>query len=653
MKCKLCVGLLSCALVFTATAFTGIAHGQANVNEGLETAFVYVDGNVGSDSNPGTQALPFKTVGKGASVAMSNNQNGIGTRVTINPAIYREAITLNHSSSNTSLPITIEAAGTGGVQISGADVWTGWQPLSGNANIYTHAWPYAWGLCPTTAGSPFEQDIVLRREMIFVNGTMLTQVLSLPALIEGTFLVDESSGTAYIFPPLGTNIGSATVEVSTRNNLFETYGLTNFVVRGITFEKGNDCRNNDTVTFNGGNNIIIDNDAFNWNNSGGIGINGVTFFTIRDNIALHNGQRGFKSYQSKDGFWTGDEGDYGNWRGSQGGIYAWSAGGFYFFGQHDNTVSNLKMYYNMAHGVHWDTDNANVTATSLIAAYNLQDGLVVEKSEGPVSIADSKVCFNAPISLYYNGGILLRVSTYVTLTGNSIASNDIGQITMVGIQGGVPIEVTNYETGQQYNLLTQNLTMESNVIAGGANEQLFDDFDQAGTAWTDFQTTLTSDHNKWWNASVAQPFTEPVPNYFTLIDWSQWLSQTGQDVHSVFEAPTTDPTIPCQKQADAPDFWFINYNLGSVTVTAGTPAVYTMFLIPIGGFNGTTYFTSSGITSIPGTTRSWSQSSLTGSGTVTFTINTSTKTPAGTYPITVAARSGSMTRTGTFSLIVQ
>jgi len=39
------------------------AWGQAKVNENLETASIYVDVKVGSDSNPGTQTAPFKTIG--------------------------------------------------------------------------------------------------------------------------------------------------------------------------------------------------------------------------------------------------------------------------------------------------------------------------------------------------------------------------------------------------------------------------------------------------------------------------------------------------------------------------------------------------------------------------------------------------------------
>jgi hypothetical protein len=648
MKSTLTLGLLSFAV-----AFSGIARGQANVNESLETAFVYVDGNTGSDSNPGTQALPFQTVGKAASVAISNNQHGIGTRVTINPAIYREALQLDSSSSMTSLPITFQAATKGQVEISGADVWTGWQTYSGNPNVYTHAWPYAWGQCPRAATGPTEQAINLRREMIFVNQVLLTQVLTSSQLTPGTFFVDETNAIVYIYPALGTNISTANVEVGTRNRLFIGNGLTNIVLRGLRFEKGNDCRDNDTVQFNGGNNILIDADGFNWNNAGAFGVNGAAAFTVRNSLAMHNGQRGFKTYQAKKGAWAADEADYNNWRGAQGGIYGWAGGGFYFFSQHNNAVSNLKMFFNMSHGVHWDTDNANDTAVSLIASSNLLDGLVVEKSEGPILITKSHVCFNAPISLYYDGGLALRASTFVTLTGNSIANNYVSQIPLIGIQGGVPMPVTNYETGQQYELLTTNLTMRGNVVQGLAGQQLFDDFDQSGAAWTGFQSTLVSDRNTWWSNSVAQPFTVPVPNYYTMLDWTNWLSVTGQDVDSTFAAPAVDPTIPCQVAPDAPDYWFVDFDNGALAVTAGTAAKYTLLLLPIGGFNGQTFFTSNGVSSIPGAALSWSKGSLTGAGTVTFTVKTGSATPKGSYPVTLAAQSGNLTRTVTVFLNVQ
>src|SRR5580704_1808244 len=82
---------------------TTVAWGQANVDESKETAYVYVNGNKGSDSNPGTQLAPFKTIGRAASVAVTNNQQGVGTRVTILPGTYREGITYWGGPKDTAL----------------------------------------------------------------------------------------------------------------------------------------------------------------------------------------------------------------------------------------------------------------------------------------------------------------------------------------------------------------------------------------------------------------------------------------------------------------------------------------------------------------------------------------------------------------------
>ncbi len=647
---------LACSAVFLlAGVFPHAAVGQANVNESLETVFLYVDGTNGSDSNPGTQAAPFKTVGKGLSVAVANNRQGIGTRVTVNPGIYREALSASTNSKSTTLPITIQAATNNTVVVSGADVWTGWQPYSANPLIYTNAWPYAWGLCPRASSGPAEQAINLRREMIFVNNVMLTQVLALNQMAPGTFFVDETGGTVYIYPSATTNIATATVEAGTRAQLFTGYSLSNFVVRGMRFEQGNACRYNDAVMFNNANNVLFEADGFNRNNAGGFGINASQNFTIRISTANHNGERGFKSNATKNGVWVNDTANYDNWRGAQGGIYGWAGGGFYFYSQHGSTLQNIRTFFNPSHGVHWDTDNRDIIAKSFVSAYNLRTGLVLEKAQGPFTLANSSVCFNSPLLGFTDGGMVLRTSTYVTLTGNAFANNYVGQLPLIGVQGGTPTSpFTDFETGQVYNLLNENLTMRSNTIVGGAGEQLFYDFDQAGAAWTDLVSSLTSDNNTYWNGSVAQPFTVPVPNWFTSIDWPTFTSMTGQDAHSTFAPPTTDPTIPCQVSPDAPDFWFISYETGSVNALPGVPAKFDMFLIPLGNFKGKITVSAFGLDQIPGgATGSWSKTQLTNSGTTTFTVTTSSSTPVGMYPVMMEATVGSVTRTSTAWLNVQ
>src|SRR5262249_9195904 len=158
---------------------------------------------------------------------------------------YREAVTLLVSGKDTTLPITFQAATTGTAIVSGADVWTGWKVYRGSSSIYTNIWPNKWGLCPLDSGSdsaPPEEDIVRRREMIVVNGSLTTQVMTLSAMRVATFYVDETHGTVYLWPPAGTNMNSATVEVPSRANLFTINGKSNIVLRGMTFQNANSCR---------------------------------------------------------------------------------------------------------------------------------------------------------------------------------------------------------------------------------------------------------------------------------------------------------------------------------------------------------------------------------------------------------------------------
>src|ERR1700730_3232071 len=112
------LSLFSASVLLPVTAFA-----QANVNESLETAFVYVDGAIGSDSNPGPQALPLKTIGTATAMAASNNSASIGTRITINPGTYRESIALG--VNRTSLPITFQAATNRKVTVSGRQILPG------------------------------------------------------------------------------------------------------------------------------------------------------------------------------------------------------------------------------------------------------------------------------------------------------------------------------------------------------------------------------------------------------------------------------------------------------------------------------------------------------------------------------------------------
>src|SRR5215831_3376156 len=168
--------LRALSLSLLTLGFVRTAAAQATVNESLELYSFWVDVNTGSDSNPGTQSKPFKTISYAASQAVANIQAGKGTHVWINDGTYRQSITISGSNDDTTYPITLEATHHGKAIVSGGILYTGWTQYSANHSIYTNAWNNNWGLCATVPGcdtSSYPQpDIMLRQEVVAVNGTV-------------------------------------------------------------------------------------------------------------------------------------------------------------------------------------------------------------------------------------------------------------------------------------------------------------------------------------------------------------------------------------------------------------------------------------------------------------------------------------------------
>jgi Right handed beta helix region len=628
-----------------------LAWSQANIDESRETATLYVDAIKGSDSNPGTSQLPLKTIGAAATKAVSNNQAGVGTKVIIRAGTFRESVTMTSSGKDTTFPITFQAATTGTAIISGADVWTGWKVYNGNTNIYTHTWANKWGLCELDGGTgnpPPEQDIVRRREMTIVNGVVMSQVMSLSAMRVGTFYVNESNSTIYLWPPTGTNINTATVEIGMRPDLFTLNGKSNIVLRGLTFQYSNPCRKDAVVDVtNAANNILVDNTFFYWNNSSPLRFTHTTYMTIQDSVFNHNGSRGAKGINTKYDLWQNNQFNFNGWRGAQGVYYYWGAAGIHFNGAHDQTLKNNTAAYNQTFGFHWDTDAQNVTADSLVAPQNQLAAGFIEQSEGPLTVSNSSFCNGNPSTGTNNVGFEARNSTNVTLTGNTFLNN-VDQLLVLGTAGGV--RITNWETGQNYNLITNNLMLTNNIISGGSS--VFSDGALGGADWIAFAKNFNSDYNTWWNTN-SKAFIVPVPANWSTLDFAGWKLLTGEDVHSVFQKPSNPGTACNNILPDKADFWFImDAFSGYQTVTRGKSITFTASVVPL-KFTGTVTLASDGVQNIPGATASFNPGTIVTSGSSTFTVTTSPTTPKGSYNITLLATNASVTKTMTVNVTVQ
>jgi hypothetical protein len=77
-----------------------------------------------ANSNDGSAGKPYKTIHAALQVALANKKNRIGTRVLIQPGLYRETILdepgYGSPDTDTSAPLIIEAAVKGKVIVSGA-----------------------------------------------------------------------------------------------------------------------------------------------------------------------------------------------------------------------------------------------------------------------------------------------------------------------------------------------------------------------------------------------------------------------------------------------------------------------------------------------------------------------------------------------------
>ncbi|MGI9534754.1 MAG: right-handed parallel beta-helix repeat-containing protein [Thermodesulfobacteriota bacterium] len=474
-----------------------------------------------SDTNPGTAELPLKTISIAAGIADDFKKANVSTTVLIHPGTYRESINFPFINDKSQAKMIFEASEKGKVIVSGSDIWTDWDKQQ-NSNIYSHDWPFDWG----TVKNPWEslgqnlEEIVLRREMIFVNGEKLTQVLSKNELEEKSFYVSESQNNVLIMPPKGVDVNDSIIEVAVRSGLFIVKNRINLELRGIVFQHDNNGVDHSAVEIDNSPNLILEDCSFVWNNWGGLGLFNTTILTARRNIANHNGGRGMSAYKIKKLLFEGNETSYNNWRGVRGGFIGFAVSGLKHLRIHGGVYKNHTSIGNATRGFWLDFDNTNIVIENAIWKDNLKDAIFIEANEGPISIIDSAICNNKD----GRGAIIGGNSENVTLKGNLIYNNGNSQIQ---IEGGNARNSNNWETGESFTLDSIGWIIEDNVIVGSGNDQLL--IERIGS--NNFLENFVSDGNIWIN-SADEVFKASRSK---ITDFDGWKSETEQDQDSVFE----------------------------------------------------------------------------------------------------------------------
>ena len=628
------------ALSLAALAIAGPnARSQANVVEN-QTTLLYVDAAKGSDSNSGTSSSPLKTIQAAVNKANTNNQKKIGTKVIVNAGIYRETVSVNPVSNQTTVPLTIQAAVTGTAIISGANTLSNWATDTQYSAAYQTSWSPTAGTCPLPSGWPSGfSSIALHTEMVFVNGVPLTQVLSHSQLRAGTFYIDEGAGQLHLWPAPGTNMQTAVVEAATRQKTLSVVGRTNVVLRGLSFMQAANCINTSGATVTSSSNVLIDSVQANWNNWGGLGVFSSNDVTVQNSLANYNGGVGFQGSKDQNTLYSFNETDYNNWRGAQAAFYEWGMGGTKFFQMRSTTVQDHFSYNNQAEGLWFDTDNKNITVNNATLVGNVTAALQIERNEGPVTLENSHLCSSGV-------GVNLLTSEEVKIENNLFYNNGAtnkyqAQIYLAGQAGGITI--TDWQTGQSYDLVTKGLVLSGNTSVDGATGQNVFGTYVSGSDWTDFATTLQASNNVWYDPYVTSSFK--VVNGH-LVNLAGWQSIVGTDYSSRWGAPATSPTaacaIPAAKYAD----FNVVVNAGTYTMSSGKVAATAR--LRSFGFGAVNL----SVTGLPsGVTASIGNGSLV-SGAATITFSASSTAVNQTVPVTLWAVSGSRVHAVTFNLHV-
>ena len=525
-----CVGAQDDAGAVDVQPVTG-----ANVPEDEVTAILHVsaDHPEAADDNPGTEAMPLRSISRGSEIAFQNNAQGIGSKVLISPGVYREAVPVpKRDEHSTDAPVVFEATEPGAVVVSGSDVFTDWQRVEGDENLYWHYWPYKWGPGEQVSDPVwvrcgiFFKPILLRRETVYVNGQLLRPVLSPLQLREGTCYVSEADEKLIVWLPRGLDARTALMEVPVRDRLFVVQRQKNIVVRGLTFRHDNSYyERGSACSFSGAStNFLIEDCRFEWNNSTGCSFNTVRDMTVRRVVSNNNGSSGFAGSRLHNALFEDTENSYNNWRGAWGEYDSWSVGGTKFLETKHALWRRNRSIGNHALGFWFDYDCGDITVEGAWWVGNDRAGIFIEANPGPIIIKGSVIALN-------EHGVSSTNSSRVTLEGNTIYANRNAQVL---VQGPRDRSVKTWGWGgktQDIVLQIDTWSLLRNVFVSRGERQKC-----LGIAYSDpdlFVGTLSSDGNVWYDAETPRVISLAGVN----MDLAEWQAITGRDETSVFADP--------------------------------------------------------------------------------------------------------------------
>lgn len=468
----------------------------------------------------GTQRSPYPTIGQGLEHALRNRRLGVATRILIQPGVYRESLAGAFPELGEA-PISFDAAVSGTVVISGADVWSDW--ACEEAGCW-HAWPFDWGVDT----NPWPQNVTigelaLRRELVIVDGQNLTPVGALSELSPGTFYVDESNDRLWALGPGGRSLDTALVEVGVRETLIRLQGLNDLAFRGLVVTAAASPFRHAAFDVVDQERVRIENVSVIANGQVGLSLKGIDIVVSGAELS-NNGSSGVTAYQVDRVEISSTRAANNNWRGVLGGYDSWEVGQK-FSSAHNVLIRDFTAVNNASRGLWFDADVKNVIVDTVYLCGNARDGLFLEAIQGPVRVTNSLICDNG------HAGILTSTSENIELSGNVIRGNETAQLSL---SGQLERRVLNWRSHESEVVALRNWLVTGNtLIADG--EQMLVTTTLPVRYW---DTLMRSSHfagNRYVQPVLESAFQLPNGR---RADFAGWVNATGEEADSVFS--TTD-----------------------------------------------------------------------------------------------------------------
>lgn len=555
--------LFMCLLVFLSP-FVGASELESDVFSTPRDKIWHVEEN-GNDTGEGTRSDPLGSLQEAFARAEQAYLEGKHVAIIVGKGefLLRDSAVFDPGFKETVLgSLIVEGQGADDTLFTGAEssVGSDWERVDNG--LYRKAFPYDIG----THDGYWEkwhanpEDLhAYQGEIVTVEGRFIVQTLSrdeLEAMGPGAFYLDREEKYLYLRPLPTREWAKAVVKVAiapgmgVRKNLITFRSGQNLMMRDFGVRQSATRFVDGAIGIASGDwekplrNIRMENIHAIGNNGSGIKISECDQITIRNCVVAQNGSSGFAIRAVTNLVITDCEARHNGWRlGDYAGYHGWAFAGAKIVRAHGVKIDGFRCLHNTLHGLWFDVDVRDVNVKNLTSVGNVEIGLYLELSPGPIVVEDSIIAYNRGVGIHW------AAVRAVTLRRNAIFGNSVQINNRTDHRRSQP----NWRTDEAVELAPQDFIYEGNLIAAKPTpewnafafsfshpyirgEDFIPENNEGylirpvgfGDDWAVFLDIIKGGGNSYFHPTNPKPFYNAEGTALTIAEWNDLVATDPQ-----------------------------------------------------------------------------------------------------------------------------